>query len=308
MCYRISSFYFKTFFLSLILIFSNCAGSKASSKVDPFKESARPNSEDFSQENLDSKKLYVYLKQQKDEISDLVSRIDSLNNTLAIQNDKYVSVRNSLDSLKNDFTSQNTVEEDDTQVDVINTMIRMRNKVKILEDRAFYTDSLYFEIVNDLVQIENKIVSLTTSYKETIQLKTSGSIKELPSISDEEYTARYIESLSFYQNAEWNKSLDGFTYLIAVNSSHDLADNCQYWVGEVYYGLKDYKRSISEFEKVFSFPGTNKADDAQYKLGLCFLNINNKTRALEEFTKVTDYYSNSEYYKKAKQYIKQLQN
>ena len=308
MYYRISSFYSKTFFLSLILIFSNCAGSKASSKVDPFKESARPNSEDYSQENLDSKKLNVYLKQQKDKISDLVSSIDSLNNTLAIQNDKYVSVRNSLDSLKNDFTNQNAVEEDDTQVDVINTMIRMRNKVKILEDRAFYTDSLYFEIVNDLVQIENKIVSLTTSYKEMIQLKTSGSIKELPSISDEEYTARYIESLSFYQNGEWNKSLDGFTYLIAVNSSHDLADNCQYWVGEVYYGLKDYRRSISEFEKVFSFPGTNKADDAQYKLGLCFLNINNKTRALEEFTKVTDYYSNSEYYKKAKQYIKQLQN
>ena len=308
MYYRISSFYFKTFFLSLILIFSNCAGSKASSKVDPFKESARPNSESLSQENMDSKKLYVYLKQQKNEISDLVVRIDSLNNSLETQNDKYVVVRNSLDSLKNDFNNQNEVQAEDTQVDVISTMIRLKNKVKILEDRAFYTDSLYFEIVNDLVQIENKIVSLTTSYKEMIQLKTNGSIKELPSISDEEYTARYIESLSFYQNGEWNKSLDGFTYLIAVNSSHDLADNCQYWVGEVYYGLKDYKRSISEFEKVFSFPGTNKADDAQYKLGLCYLNINNKTRAFEEFTKVTDYYSNSEYYKKAKQYTKQLQN
>ena len=308
MYYRISSFYSKTFFLSLILIFSNCAGSKASTEVDPFKESARPNSESLSQENMDSKKLYVYLKQQKNEILDLVGKIDSLNNTVVLQDDKYIAVLNSLDSLKNNFNNQIEVEEDNNQVDVINTMIRLKNKVKILEDRAFYTDSLYFEIVNDLVQIENKIVSLTTSYKEMIQLKTSGSIKELPSISDEEYTARYIESLSFYQNGEWNKSLDGFTYLIAVNSSHDLADNCQYWVGEVYYGLKDYKRSISEFEKVFSFPGTNKADDAQYKLGLCYLNVNNKTRAFEEFTKVTDYYSNSEYYKKAKQYTKQLQN
>ena len=305
---RISSFFSKTFFLSVILIFSNCAGSKASSGVDPFKESIRQVSEDPSQENLDTKKLYVYLKQQKDEISDLVSRMDSLNNIITIQDDKYIVIRNSLDSLKNDFIKQNSVDENDIQVDVINTMVRMKNKVKILEDRAFYTDSLYFEIVNDLVQIENKIVSLTTSYKEMIQLKTSGSIKDLPSISDEEYTARYIESLSFYQNGEWNKSLDGFTYLIAVNSSHDLADNCQYWVGEVYYALKDYKRSISEFEKVFSFPGTNKADDTQYKLGLCFLNINNNTRALEEFTKVADYYSNIEYYKKAKQYIKQLQN
>ena len=289
-------------------MFSNCAGSRASSKDDPFKESMLPASDVSSQENLDSKKLYVYLKQQKDEISNLVGRIDSLNNTVSTQNDKYIEVSNSLDSLKNILIQQNADGEDDTQVDVINTMIKLRNKIKILEDRAFYTDSLYFEIVNDLVQIENKIVSLTTSYKEMIQLKTSGSIKELPSISDEEYTARYIESLSFYQNGEWNKSLDGFTYLIAVNSSHDLADNCQYWVGEVYYGLKDYKRSISEFEKVFSFPGTNKADDAQYKLGLCYLNINNNTRALEEFTKVIDYYSNSEYYKKAKQYIKQLQN
>ena len=177
-------------------------------------------------------------------------------------------------------------------------MVKVKNKVKILEDRAFYTDSLYFEIVNDLVQIENKIISLTSSYKEMIQLKTDGSIKELPSISDEEYTSRYIESLSYYQNGEWNKSLDGFTYLIAVNSSHDLADNCQYWVGEVYYGLKDYKRSIAEFEKVFSFPGTNKSDDAQYKLGLCYLNVKNNTKALEEFNKVVDYYSNSEYYKK----------
>jgi TolA-binding protein len=308
MYYRISSFYSKTFFLSLILIFSNCAGSKASTEVDPFKESARSNSESISHENMDSKKLYVYLKQQKNEILDLVGKIDSLNNTVLLQDDKYIAVRNSLDSLKDNFNNQIEVEEDNNQVDLINTMIRLKNKVKILEDRAFYTDSLYFEIVNDLVQIENKIVSLTTSYKEMIQLKTSGSIKELPSISDEEYTARYIESLSFYQNGEWNKSLDGFTYLIAVNSSHDLADNCQYWVGEVYYGLKDYKRSISEFEKVFSFPGTNKADDAQYKLGLCYLNVNNKTRAFEEFTKVTDYYSNSEYYKKAKQYTKQLQN
>ena len=242
------------------------------------------------------------------DIKILVSNVDSLKKSIVNQDDRFLILNTSLDSLKNSNSFKNNDSNTDSQVDLINTMIKLRNKVKILEDRAFYTDSLYFEIVNDLVQIENKIISLTTSYKEMIQLKTSGSIKELPSISDEEYTTRYIESLSYYQNGEWNKSLDGFTYLIAVNSSHDLADNCQYWVGEVYYGLKDYKRSISEFEKVFSFPGTNKADDSQYKLGLCYLNIKNNPQALEEFNKVIDYYSNSEYYKKAKQYIKQIQN
>jgi len=307
MYYRISSFISKTFFLSLIIIFSNCAGFRSSVQNDPFKEFSRPASDTSSEEHLDSKKLYVYLKQQKDEISELESKIDSLTQSVSILDKNFEILNIDLDSLVNIHTQQNFLDENDTQIDVVNTMIRLKNKVKILEDRAFYTDSLYFEIVNDLVQIENKIVSLTSSYKEMIQLKTSGSIKDLPSISDEEYTARYIESLSSYQNGEWNKSLDGFTYLIAVNSSHDLADNCQYWVGEVYYALKDYKRCIKEFEKVFAFPGTNKADDAQYKLGLCYLNVSNNSGALEEFTKLIEYYPNSEYYKKSQQYIKQLQ-
>ena len=95
--------------------------------------------------------MYVYLKQQKDQISDLVGRIDSLENTILVQRDKFIIVSNSLDSLKNISIEQNSADKNDTQVDVISTMIRLKNKVKILEDRAFYTDSLYFEIINDLV-------------------------------------------------------------------------------------------------------------------------------------------------------------
>ena len=306
MYYRIYLLFPKTLFLFSVLFFLNCAGSN--SNIDPFKESSIQNSNEENKENLDNKKLYVYLKQQENQITDLTDKLETVSSAAENQEKQFIKLKNTVDKLQVSLENQKTEPSNESQIDVINLMVKVKNKVKILEDRAFYTDSLYFEIVNDLVQIENKIISLTSSYKEMIQLKTDGSIKELPSISDEEYTSRYIESLSYYQNGEWNKSLDGFTYLIAVNSSHDLADNCQYWVGEVYYGLKDYKRSIAEFEKVFSFPGTNKSDDAQYKLGLCYLNVKNNTKALEEFNKVVDYYSNSEYYKKAKQYIKQLQN
>lgn len=306
MYYRIYLLFSKTLFLFSVLFFLSCAGSN--SNIDPFKESSIQNSNEENKENLDNKKLYVYLKQQENQITDLTDKLETVSSAAENQEKQFIKLKNTVDKLQVSLENQKTEPSNESQIDVINLMVKVKNKVKILEDRAFYTDSLYFEIVNDLVQIENKIISLTSSYKEMIQLKTDGSIKELPSISDEEYTSRYIESLSYYQNGEWNKSLDGFTYLIAVNSSHDLADNCQYWVGEVYYGLKDYKRSIAEFEKVFSFPGTNKSDDAQYKLGLCYLNVKNNTKALEEFNKVVDYYSNSEYYKKAKQYIKQLQN
>ena len=187
---------------------------------------------------------------------------------------------------------------------ITNTLIKMQNKIHILEDKTFYTDSLYFEIVNDLVMIENQIESLISSYKEMIDISGNKQTNVVPNITSEEYQAKYIESLSHYQNGEWNASLDGFKFLIQSDSNHDLADNCQYWIGEVYYSLKDFRRSIKEFEKVFTFPGTNKSDDAQFKLGLCYINIGQKNKARQEFENLMEFYPNSEYYKRSQEYLK----
>jgi TolA-binding protein len=189
---------------------------------------------------------------------------------------------------------------------VSSNIAKMGNKVKILEDRATFSDSLYFEILNELVLIENKIESLKNSYKEMTQLQSTGRITEIPKIKDEDYRGDYIEALSSYQNGEFAKSLEKFNYLILADASHDLADNCQYWIGEIYYSMKDYKRAIQEFEKVFSFAGTNKDDDSQYKLGLCYINIGNKERAKDELRRLLDYYPNSEYYLKSKQLIENI--
>jgi TolA-binding protein len=125
----------------------------------------------------------------------------------------------------------------------------------------------------------------------------------IPKITNEEYKAKYIKSLAHYQNGEWNMSLDGFNLLIQIDSNHDLADNCQYWIGEIYYSLKNFRRSIKEFEKVFTFPGTNKSDDAQFKLGLCFVNIGQIDKAKQEFENLLEFYPNSEYYKRSQEYL-----
>ena len=125
----------------------------------------------------------------------------------------------------------------------------------------------------------------------------------IPKITNEEYEAKYIKSLAHYQNGEWNESLDGFKFLLQADSNNDKADNCQYWIGEVYFALKDYPRSIKEFEKVFTFPGTNKADDAQLKLGLCYVNIGKIDKAKQEFENLLEFYPNSEYYKRSQEYL-----
>ena len=63
------------------------------------------------------------------------------------------------------------------------------------------------------------------------------------------------------------------------------------------------KRSIKEFEQVFTFPGTNKADDAQFKLGLCYINNGQPDKAKIEFESLIEFYPNSEYYKRSQEYL-----
>ncbi len=281
--------YFRLSFILLVSLFSmNC---QTQSSVTPDVESPSNDKES------NVKKLKVNLLLLEEKIDEMGRQIASLNSTIENQ----TSTISTLEEKLNAPNDVNTSGLDDS-------MLKLQNKVKILEDRAFYTDSLYFEIVNDLVMIENKIVSLTTSYREMSDLKIKGHIQEIPPISKEEYKAKYIEALSLYQNGEWTKSLEGFSYLITVDRTSDLADNCQYWIGEIYYAMKDFRRSVQEFENVFSFPASNKADHAQYKLGLCYINLGNTDKAKDEFKKLLDYYPNSEYYKKSKQYYNQYNN
>ena len=47
------------------------------------------------------------------------------------------------------------------------------------------------------------------------------------------------------ENTNPKKSfLDEFNFLIQVDDNHDLADNCQYWIGEVYYALNNYNNPV----------------------------------------------------------------
>jgi TolA-binding protein len=231
--------------------------------------------------------------------------IDDQSNVLDIYDDNNQNVREFRRNLEREVqTAIEQIQDGSFEKEMTNTLIKIQNKIHILEDRTFYTDSLYFELVNDIVMIENEIASLISSFKEMSEISGKRQARVIPKLTNEEYQAKYIESLSNYQNGEWNTSLDGFKFLIQADSNHDLADNCQYWIGEVYYSLKEYKRSIKEFEKVFTFPGTNKADDAQFKLGLCYVNIKQIDKAKQEFENLLEFYPNSEYYKRSQETLK----
>ena len=198
-----------------------------------------------------------------------------------------------------------------TQQDSITIVIMKRintlsNKIAMLENQSRFMDSTALEIYNKLVMVENKIVTLTSSYNEMSKLKSGKPISSEPKFNAAKYRQTYMESLGYFQNQEYDDAITGFSELVSSDATNDLADNSQYWLAECYYSQKNFKQAIGEFEKVFNFAGTDKDDDAQLKLGLAYQSMGNIGKARDEFQRIIDYFPGSEYYPKAKEALKKL--
>ena len=197
-------------------------------------------------------------------------------------------------------------QQDSITLVVLKRLNTLSNKIGNLENQSKYMDSTALEIFNKLVLVENKIVTLTNSYNEMAKLRSGDPISSEPQFNAEQYKETYMKSLGHFQNQNYKSAILGFEELVKSGVTNDLADNSQYWLAECYYSQKDFKRSIAEFEKVFTYAGTDKDDDAQLKIGLSYQSIGNVDKAKEEFQRFIDYFPGSEYYPKAKEALKQL--
>ena len=110
-----------------------------------------------------------------------------------------------------------------------------------------------------------------------------------------EFEAQYQAALEHYNNMRYQKALEMFQALLAKDMNHSLSDNAQYWIGECYYGLKDYQSAINAFAKVFTFPDNNKLDASQLKLGLCYIMVGDTVSARRELTRLLSEFPESRY-------------
>lgn len=121
-----------------------------------------------------------------------------------------------------------------------------------------------------------------------------------------EFKLGYQHALTMYNSHDYRAAIQEFERLLSIDATNSLSDNCQYWIGECYYGLANYNEAIIEFEKVFNHANSNKYDDAQLKLGLCYMQLGDNAKARAEFERLLTNYPDSEYVTKADQYLSGL--
>ncbi len=120
------------------------------------------------------------------------------------------------------------------------------------------------------------------------------------------YLQRYAEARNLYEQRRYSDAIAVFQEILNENDKSSYADNCQYWIGECYYGLGRFEQAIAEFEKVFKFPRSNKNDAATLKLGLCYVRLGDRQQARSWFEQLIARFPSSQYVTYARKYLTKL--
>ncbi|MCK4813473.1 MAG: tetratricopeptide repeat protein [Candidatus Marinimicrobia bacterium] len=105
----------------------------------------------------------------------------------------------------------------------------------------------------------------------------------------------YKKGLNMFYYQRYSDAVEIFEDLLADYPRHYLAGKTQYWIGESYYSLRQYKKAYNAFNAVFNTNAFDKYDDTQLKLGFCYFKMGKMRSAVQEFKNLITYYPNSDH-------------
>ena len=117
----------------------------------------------------------------------------------------------------------------------------------------------------------------------------------------------YERLLALFREGDLDGARQGFAAFLRDYENSDLSPNARYWLGEAYYGKKDYRQAIDSYDRVeLDFPRSEKVPAAILKKGYAYLAMKDKKRASSAFTQVVTLYPRSPEAGKASDKLSQL--
>ncbi len=173
--------------------------------------------------------------------------------------------------------------------------VRLKSRVDELNVLIDEKEKELEELRATLELKDQRITTLESSLQRTTTTGSSGDFSDL-----------YESALRNYYSRSFQAAIDLFQDLQNRFPNHNLASNCQYWIGECYFGLNDYVHAAEAFQAVFNYSISYKKDDATLMLGRCYFNMNDLARSRSYFQGVINDYPDSEYIEKAKQWLTRI--
>ncbi|MGH7209744.1 MAG: tol-pal system protein YbgF [Nitrospiraceae bacterium] len=99
----------------------------------------------------------------------------------------------------------------------------------------------------------------------------------------------YQRTMEKFQQGELDTAMQGFSDFLVRYPTSTLAPNAQYWLGECYYGKKQFEQAIEAFDRVkLAYPASEKVPAALLKKGYAYLALNDRGRAVSVLKQVVD--------------------
>ena len=104
----------------------------------------------------------------------------------------------------------------------------------------------------------------------------------------------FAAAYSDYSRGNFDLALSEFKQYVETYPSSELADNAQYWIGEILYTQKKLPEAVAEFEKVATLnPKGDKTSVALFKRGLVLLELGKKEEAVAQLLVLNKEYANT---------------
>ena len=158
-----------------------------------------------------------------------------------------------------------------------------------------------------IVALEDRIVKLQVAMDELNKrlkdVTLSGSAA--PNVATPD--ALYMKGLELFKAGDMAGARTQLTQFIEKHASHELVPNARYWVGETYYGEKNYEQAILEFQEVVKqHPKKEKAPAAMLKQALSFKALKDMKSTQYLLKRLATDYPKSDEAKKARVLMKEL--
>ena len=119
--------------------------------------------------------------------------------------------------------------------------------------------------------------------------------------------ATYTNAYKDFSGGNYDLAYQEFSDCVKYFPSTELAANCQFYIGDIYYRKKDFAHAIEAYDAVLEhYPDGNKTADAHLMKGLSLVQEGKRDAAAREFRDVVARYPDSEAAGKAKSQLKAL--
>jgi tol-pal system protein YbgF len=171
----------------------------------------------------------------------------------------------------------------------------LEDKEKIFDERDKNLEERMKGIEERLKGLEGKISQMASKQ---LEIENSLRAKET-SVEGKGVSTRagdlYKDAYETYQKGDYEGARRKFEAFLKQYPNTELSDNAQFWIGETYFGKKDYEKAILEYEKAIAkYPEGDKVPSALLKQAFAFLELGDKTNGRNLLKRVIERYPQSE--------------